>query len=162
MTTYKGKLVFKQYLKDKNKCFGLKFFTKASSDKGYIYHILPYEGKGFEYDKKIGLGASILKKFSTIHENNSYHFTFDNYYANIFSISHLYNNEIDFTCAFLSNRKGFPETIKNIKIEKGENKLFKLNYTKIIFYFYKPKEKQVQFISNKYSAKMVKYKKKIR
>ena len=47
-----------------------------------------------------------------------------------------------------------------MKIEKGENKLFKLDNTNIFFYFYKPKEKQVQFITNKYSVNMIKYKNK--
>ena len=35
MANYKGKVSFKQYNKDKNKSFGIKFFIKASSDKGY-------------------------------------------------------------------------------------------------------------------------------
>ena len=46
------KLVFKQYLKDKNKCFGLKFFTKNSSDKWHIYHISHIKEKDFNMIKK--------------------------------------------------------------------------------------------------------------
>ena len=46
-------------------------------------------------------------------------FIFDNYYANIFSIFHFYNNKIGFIFAFIYNRKMFSETIKNIIIEKG-------------------------------------------
>ena len=122
VASYKGKFEFKQYLKDKNKSFRLKFFTKASSNKSYIYHLIHYEGKGFQYVKEKGLGASILTRFISTHENGNFHFAFDNYYSNMYSIVHLYSNNIDFTCTFLCNRKGFPNTIKNMKKEKGEKK----------------------------------------
>ena len=80
MASYKGKISFKQYNKDKNKSFGIKFFTKASSDKGYVYHLLPYPGKNFDYDKIKGIGATIIDKFSEEHKNSNFHFTFDSYF----------------------------------------------------------------------------------
>ena len=42
------------------------------------------------------------------HENKNFHFTFDNYYSNIYSFDYLYKNNIDFTCIFYQNKKGFP------------------------------------------------------
>ena len=37
MCSYKGEIYFKQYMKDKHKKFGIKFFVKESADSGYIY-----------------------------------------------------------------------------------------------------------------------------
>ena len=43
--SYRGVLCFRQYMKDKHKKYGIKFFSKASSHNGYIYHSIPYTGK---------------------------------------------------------------------------------------------------------------------
>ena len=48
------------------------------------------------------------------HENKYFHFTFDNYYSNIYSFYYLYKNNIDFTCTFNQNKKGFPIITKII------------------------------------------------
>ena len=61
MRNYKGEIYFKQYMKDKHKKFGIKFFVKASDDSGYIYQCLPYFGKAFSYDKNVGIGTTIKK-----------------------------------------------------------------------------------------------------
>lgn len=55
-------------MKDKHHKFGMKFFTKSSSDNGY-YHILPDSGKSFNYNKNIGIGLSIIIEFTKEHEN---------------------------------------------------------------------------------------------
>lgn len=60
MCSYKGKIIFRQNMKDKHLKFGMKFFTKSSSDNGYVYHILPYSGKSFKYNKNIGIGPLLL------------------------------------------------------------------------------------------------------
>ena len=36
ISTFKGRICFKQYLKNKKKKFGIKFFAEAFSIKGYI------------------------------------------------------------------------------------------------------------------------------
>ena len=50
-------------MKDKHHKFGIKFFTKSSSDNGYIYHILSYSGKSFNHNKNIGIRLYIIIKF---------------------------------------------------------------------------------------------------
>ena len=68
-------------MKNKHRKFGMKFFTKSSSDNGYIYHILPYSGKPFKYNKNIGIVPSIIIEFTKEYKNKSFHFTFDNFYS---------------------------------------------------------------------------------
>ena len=85
MRSYKGKLCFKQYSPVKHNKFGIKFFVKANSLNDYVYHIIPYIGKNFNYDKKIVLGLSLVKYFVK-HDNFNYKgycFTFDNFYRHI-------------------------------------------------------------------------------
>ena len=157
--SYRGVLCFRQYLKDKHKKYGIKFFSKASSNNGYIYHTIPYTGKEFEYDKKIGIGTCIIIEMAKGHENKSFHFTFDNYYSNIYSFYYLYKNNIDFTCTFNQNKKGFPNKIKNIVLSKGEEKLYNINHTNIKLFMTKDK-KQINVASSCYGAQKYKYKNK--
>ena len=81
----------------------------SSADSGYYYKIIPYTGKKFKYDKNMGLGASIIIEMTKGHESEGFHFTFDNYYANMHSISYLVKNNIFFTCTFSKKRKDLKE-----------------------------------------------------
>ena len=45
------------------------------------------------------------------YESKGFHFTFDNYYANMHSISYLVKNNIVFTYSFSKKRKDLPEEI---------------------------------------------------
>lgn len=162
MTTCKGKIVFRQFMKDKHKKFGIKFFTKSNSSNGYVYDLLPYTGKGFDYNKEYGLGASVLIKMIKGHEKKNFHFCFDNFYANVHSIIALYRNEIDFTCTFSKNRKGFHQELKEVEAIPNETKVFQIKNTDIKFIYFKDntKKKQVQFISSKYGEQIYKYRNK--
>ena len=44
MVGFKGRVKFKQYCKDKPTKWGLKVYTLADSNTGYLYNILPYTG----------------------------------------------------------------------------------------------------------------------
>lgn len=156
MAAYKGKVCFRQYIKDKHRAYGVKFFTKASADQGYVYQFLPYTGKNFEFDKQLGMGASIMKTFTDGHENQNYHFTFDNFYTNMYTIKMMNDRKINFTCTFLRNRKTFPEEIRSTALKKGDTKLYSLNNTDVKLFFYYEK-KQVQLASNVYDVHMCKY-----
>ena len=45
IASYKGRLGFKQYAKDKKKKWGVKFWVLADCESGYIYNIKCYTGK---------------------------------------------------------------------------------------------------------------------
>ena len=100
---YKDKLSIKQFIKDKHKKFGVKFFMKSSSKNGYCYDLIAYSGKSFIFDKKIGIGPTIVTKFVEVHENKNYHFCFDNYYSTPYLFLYLNSKGIDFACTFNKN-----------------------------------------------------------
>ena len=113
MAEYKGKIALKQYIKNKNKKFGVKFFSKTNSTTGYCYSVIPYTGKGFSYNKKLGLGTSIVEELSIEHSFRNKHITLDNFFMTMNTIIFLYNNKINFTGTITKNKKCFPKEIRD-------------------------------------------------
>ena len=93
---------------------------KSSSKNGYYYELVPYCCKSFIFNKKIGIGPTIITKFVEGHENKNYHFCFDNYYLTSYLFLYLNSKGIDFTCIFNKNHKNFPTIIKNENLSKNE------------------------------------------
>ena len=56
--------------------------------------MIPYSGKGFLYNKKKGLGVSVVEMLTREHKNTNIHFTMDNYFINIFTVLYYFNNKI--------------------------------------------------------------------
>jgi len=54
---------------------GVKLFAKSNTLNGYIYVITPHNGKTFEYNKKLGIEASVYMKLIIGHESRNIHFT---------------------------------------------------------------------------------------
>ena len=156
MAAYKGKNAIKQYMKNKNKKFGIKLFTKTNSTNGYCYSVIPYTGKGFIYNKTLGLGASIVEELSIEHANKNKHITMDNFFMTMNSIIFLYNNKINFTGTITKNKKCFPQEIRNFEIKKNNKTKFKILNTSIYFYFIYDK-KPLYLVSDKYGLQNYKY-----
>lgn len=152
ISSFKGRICFRQYIKDKKKKCGVKFFSKSSSFSGYVYELIPYTGKNFEYDKDKGLGPSVLINFAKVHAFNDTHFTFDNYYASTEVLLFLEEHKIKYTCTLNPLRKCFPNEIRETKLmNQYEKKLFSIPNTNINFLLYKS-TKLIHLSSNVYSA----------
>ena len=83
MASYKGRICIKQFIKDKPKNFGIKFFAIFSNDKGYIYELVPYSGKRISYEKYLGLGGSVVKNLIQNIKNKNHVLCFENFYSNL-------------------------------------------------------------------------------
>jgi len=161
MTSYKGNICFKQYMKKKHKRFGIKLFSKASADKGYCYHMLLYTGKDFKYDKTCGMGTTIIKQLTKEHENQGFHITFDSYFSNLHTFFYLEQNKIKFTCTFALNNKTFSKEFKQLNLRVGETKYFCIKNTKIKLFISREKNRQIQLASNnEFDIQKKKYKNK--
>ena len=108
MASYKGRICIKQFIKDKPKNFGIKFFAIFSNDKGYIYELVPYSGKRISYEKYLGLGGSIVKNLIKNIKNKNNVLCFDNFYYNLSLFNYLSRSNFGFFCTFQKNRIGFP------------------------------------------------------
>ena len=158
MTSYKGSVCFKQYMKEKHKRFGIKLFSKASADRGYCYHMLLYTGKAFQYDKRYGIGTTVVMKLSKGHENQGYHFTFDSYFSNLHTFYYCEKNKIDFTCTFSLQRKALPKEIKGLCLQAGEAKYYTIDKSNVKLFVCRDGKKQIQMASNVYDIQFKKYK----
>lgn len=69
MASFKGRIILKQYIRNKRKRWGIKFFAKANALSGYIYDIVPYTGEKFLYDKSLGIAPSVLLEFVKSEKN---------------------------------------------------------------------------------------------
>ena len=90
----------KQYIKDNY----YKYSTKLSL----------FTGKSFHYDINIIIGASVIVEILNGNERKGFHYTFDNYYSNMYFIGHLAKNNKFFTYTFSKNITIIPKEIKNL------------------------------------------------
>ena len=59
MIPFKGRLSFKQYMKDKPTKWGIKVFTLSDATNGYIYRLQIYCGKSLDSDTEVGLSPIV-------------------------------------------------------------------------------------------------------
>ncbi|KAK2718614.1 hypothetical protein QYM36_005828 [Artemia franciscana] len=83
MVPFKGKLRFKQYLKDKPHSWEIKIFSRARAS-GIIYDFEVYTGKGSIPVTELGQGAEVVLRLAEeIPRSKNFKLFFDNYYTSI-------------------------------------------------------------------------------
>ena len=60
MIPFKGRLGFKQYMKNKPTKWGIKAFVRSDATNGYVYHMQIYTGKNAETDSSVGLCSRVV------------------------------------------------------------------------------------------------------
>ncbi len=60
MIKFKGRLGFKQYMKDKPTKWGIKVFVLSDATNGYIYRLEIYTGKNETLDNATGLCSRVV------------------------------------------------------------------------------------------------------
>jgi len=156
MASFQGRIILRQYMKMKKRKWGIKFFTICESFSGYVYELLPYTGKEFNYNKSKGIGPSVIdiliKNKLELPPNT--HLSFDSFYTSMDHIAEMNRQGIKFTATFLPNRKGF-EDFRKCELLKNELKIINNGEIKKIAYHDK---RIVYLVSNKYSEKFIQYK----
>jgi len=79
MASFQGKIYFKQYMKMNKRKWGIKFFNICDSFTSYTYHLIPYTGKEFLYDKYKGVGPTIINKITELNLFEETHLSFDSF-----------------------------------------------------------------------------------
>ncbi|KAK2708789.1 hypothetical protein QYM36_014414 [Artemia franciscana] len=81
MVPFKGKLRYKQYLKDKPHSWGIKIFSRAGAS-GIIYDFEVYTGKSSVSVTELGQEAEVVLRLAEeIPRNKNFKLFFDNYYT---------------------------------------------------------------------------------
>ena len=109
MIKFKGRLRFKQYMKDKPTKWGIKVFVLVDARNGYMKRLQVYTGKGVASStNQIGLCSKLVLDLMQGFEFSGLHLYTDNYYTSPMLYNHLYNRGINTCRTARSNRKYFP------------------------------------------------------
>lgn len=128
MVPYFGRHSCKMYMKNKPIKFGYKLWCMASSS-GYVYKMIPYGGACDNYDKNMGLGASVvIEMVKELKVPTNYQLYFDNFFTSYYLMCLLTEKRICATGTVRINRLGKPapnlKTGKKLPKGKIFNTLF--------------------------------------
>jgi len=118
MIPYKGRLTFKQYMKNKPTKWGIKVFVLSDATNGYVYRLQIYTGKSLESSVDVGLCSRVLLDLMTGLEGHRL-FT-DNYYTGPEVYLELYKRGNNSCGTVRTIRRGFPEELIKPKRQRQE------------------------------------------
>lgn len=119
MLLWRGRLVFRQYLKNKRHKYGIKFYELCTPN-GFILSLLLYTGKGTTSGKE-GHAFSVTKKLMRPYFGKGRTLFVDNYYTSIPLMRFLYRKGTAMVGTLRKNRKGIPDFVKTTPLSKGES-----------------------------------------
>lgn len=118
MIPWRGRLNFRQYIKNKSHKYGVKLY-KLCTPEGYTFSLLIYAGKG-ENGREMDHGRKTVMKLIKDLVNEGRVVITDNFYNSVGLAEELLENKT-FICGTLrSNRKGLPKSVISTKLKKGE------------------------------------------
>ncbi|XP_055885721.1 piggyBac transposable element-derived protein 4-like [Biomphalaria glabrata] len=115
MVRNKGRYAFRQYIRDKPTKWGMKLWVLADSLSGYTYDFDVYLGKIEGNSSTFGLAYDVVMKLVSSLVNQGYRLFFDNFYTSFVLVIDLFKKGIVACGTIISNRKGFPTELKNVK-----------------------------------------------
>ena len=113
MIPFKGRLKFKQYMKDKPTKWGIKVFVLADSPTGYVKRLQVYTGKGLDSCVgDVGLCTRVVLDLLVGFDNTGLQLYTDNFYTSPLLYYRLYRKQGINACGTArSNRIGFPKEL---------------------------------------------------
>ena len=110
MVPHKGRLSYKQYIKNKPIRWGIKLWVLCETKTGYVYNFDVYLGKD-EGNVDHNLAQRVVKKPVMLVENKYHHLYMDNFYCDPHLFLELERKGILACGTIRANRKGFPKNI---------------------------------------------------
>ena len=111
MIPFKGRLGFKQYLKDKPTKWGVKVWVLADAKHGYVKRFQIYTGKNDGERSSVGLCSKVVLDLMVGLETSGLRLFTDNYYSSPVLFNHLYNRGINACGTVRVNRQHFPQDL---------------------------------------------------
>ncbi len=120
MIPFKGRLGFKQYMKDKPTKWGIKVFVLGDAHNGYVKTLQVYTGKGLEANSSdIGLCTKVCLDLMDGVDGEGLELYTDNYYTSPTLYQHLYEKYSVNACGTCRpSRVGFPTDELYVKATK--------------------------------------------
>lgn len=117
MIHWRGRLKFRQYIKNKRHKYGIKMY-KLCSANGYILNLRIYTGKGQDYDNT-GHAGFIIKNLMEPYYDRGRILFCDNFYTNVQIGEFLAQKNTKICGTYRNNRKCYPKDLKAKKLKKG-------------------------------------------
>ena len=114
-----GRLVFRQYIKNKRHKYGIKFYELYTYD-GLVLTVEAHGGQGFNDEHNLGQTATVVLKLMNPFLNKGYHVFTDNYYNSVALTEFLSKQGTYLTGTLRKDRKGNPKAVTAAKLKKGE------------------------------------------
>ena len=119
MMLWRGHLVFRQYIKNKRRKYGIKFYELCTYD-GLVLTAEVYGGQGFIDEHNLGQTAAVVLKLMNPFLNKGYHVFTENYYNSVALTEFLSKQGMYLTGTLRKDRKGNPKAVTAAKLKKGE------------------------------------------
>ena len=110
MVPHKGRLSFKQYIKNKPVKWGIKLWVLFESKTGYVFNFQVYLGKEGDHVEH-NLAWRVVKHLVGPIKGLFHHLYMDNFFCNPYLFMELEQKKILACGTIRSNRKGFPKDI---------------------------------------------------
>lgn len=110
LVKFKGRLSWRQYMRDKPARFGLNEFTLADSENGYVLDINVYTGKECGQDSK-GLPQRVVLKLVEPFYRLGYNIFMDNYYTSVELFEKLCDHGLQACGTCREDRIGLPRDV---------------------------------------------------
>ena len=151
MVLWRGRLIFRQYIKNKRHKYGIKFYELYES-RGLILRSFIYSGLPYPDIHDLGRTGAIVLKLMEDFLGKGYTVFDDNYYNSV-KLTNFMSKKQTYICGTLrSDRKGNPKEVVSKKLKKREVE-WKRRETVVVS---KWKDKRdVLTISNKHKLKLV-------
>lgn len=120
MVLFRGRLVFRQYIKNKRHKYGVKLYMLTESF-GLVHRVMIYSGQGHDMSLDCCHTEYVVEKLMEGLFYSGRSLYMDNYYNSIKLAHNLLSKETYCTGTLRQNRKNNPKDITSKKLKVGEN-----------------------------------------
>lgn len=118
MIPWRGRLIFRQYIKNKSHKYGVKLY-KLCTPEGYTFKTIVYTGKEGN-SREVNHGKNVVMKLIEGLENEGRVLVADNFYSSLDLVEELLEKKTFYCGTLRSNRRGLPKQFMSKKLRKGE------------------------------------------
>jgi hypothetical protein len=120
MVLFKGRLMFKQYIKTKRHKFGIKLYMLCDCEKGYVLDFIVYTSAQMEMESipELGVSGATVATLMKLYLNKGHSLYTDNYYTSTTLSAYLFDRKTNSCGAVRMNRKCMPVLRK--KLTRGQ------------------------------------------
>ena len=119
MMLWRGRLVFRQYIKNKRHKYGVKFFELCTND-GMVVRADIYSGIKFADPESLGQTAAVVLHLMQNYLDKGYHIFADNWYNSVPLTKYLTKRKTYITGTLRADRKDTPRDVMQKKLKAGE------------------------------------------